>query len=106
RPLQIRVQRLNTAVGIRCLCFFSFCNHRDLRSVGGRQRQICIRDTYNNEYDYEKLTESILGHLFLDGDDSIDFTAVNIYVSDPVSKALLKMGFEKKIGQVMMEKPL
>lgn len=81
--------------------------YKRILEAGGRTDRIFIYQLkFNNENDYEKMTESILGHLFLDGDDSIDFTAVNISVSDPVSKALLKMGFEKKIGQVMMEKPL
>ncbi|WP_026584490.1 GNAT family N-acetyltransferase [Bacillus sp. J33] len=52
----------------------------------------------------ETMAESILGTMFLEGDDSIDFTAVNISAVNPASQALVKMGFEKKIGQVMMKK--
>ncbi|EWG11428.1 GNAT family N-acetyltransferase [Cytobacillus firmus] len=81
--------------------------YKRILEAGGRTERIIIYQLkFNNENNYEKMTESILGHLFLDGDDSIDFTAVNIAVSNPASKALLKLGFEKKIGQVMMEKPL
>ncbi|MEK3853633.1 GNAT family N-acetyltransferase [Cytobacillus sp. FSL H8-0458] len=81
--------------------------YKRILEAGGRTDRIIIYQLrVTNENDYEKMTESILRHLFLDGDNSIDFTAVNISVSNPVSKALIKMGFEKKIGQVMMEKPL
>ncbi|URM34503.1 GNAT family N-acetyltransferase [Cytobacillus firmus] len=81
--------------------------YKRILEAGGRTDRIIIYQLrFSNENDYEKMTERILRHLFLDGDDSIDFTAVNISVSNPASVALRKLGFEKKVGQVMMEKPL
>jgi hypothetical protein len=52
------------------------------------------------------MTESVLSTLFLDCDDRLDITVLNISANNPFSKALLKMGFEKKLGQVMMKKYL
>ena len=81
--------------------------YKRILKAGGRTNRIIIYQLrFNNGNDYEKMTESILGSLFMDADDSIDFTAVNISVSNPSSKALLELGFEKKVGQVMMEKSL
>lgn len=81
--------------------------YKRILETGGRTDRIIIYQLrFNNGNDYEKMTESILGSLFMDADDSIDFTAVNISVSNPSSKALLELGFEKKAGQVMMEKSL
>ncbi|MCM3708460.1 MULTISPECIES: GNAT family N-acetyltransferase [Cytobacillus] len=81
--------------------------YKRILETGGRTDRIIIYQLrFSNGNEYEKMTESILNQLFLDGDDSIDFTAVNISVSNPASNALLKMGFEKKVGQVMMEKQL
>lgn len=81
--------------------------YKRVLEAGGRTERIIIYQlNFTDGSAYEEMTESILGHLFLDQDDSIDFTAVNISVSNPASKALLKMGFEKKIGQVMMKKTL
>jgi GNAT superfamily N-acetyltransferase len=81
--------------------------YKRILKAGGRTDRIIIYQLrFNNGNDYEKMTESILGSLFMDGDDSIDFTAVNISVSNPSTKALLELGFEKKVGQVMMEKSL
>lgn len=81
--------------------------YKRVLEAGGRTERIIIYQlNFTDGSAYEAMTESILGHLFLDQDDSIDFTAVNISVSNPASKALLKMGFEKKIGQVMMKKTL
>lgn len=79
---------------------------RILKADGCTDRIIIYQLRLNNGNVDEKITESLLGQLFRDEDDSIDFTAVNISDSNPVSNALLKMGFEKKIGQVMMEKQL
>lgn len=79
---------------------------RVLEAAGRTERIIIYQLNFTDGSVYEAMTESILGQLFLDQDDSIDFTAVNISVSNPASKALLKMGFEKKIGQVMMKKTL
>lgn len=79
---------------------------RILEADGRTDRIIIFQLRFSNGNVNRKVMGSILGQLFLDRDDSIDFTAVNISVSNPVSNALLKMGFEKKIGQVMMEKPL
>ncbi|OHX41153.1 GNAT family N-acetyltransferase [Cytobacillus oceanisediminis] len=79
---------------------------RVLEAAGRTERIIIYQLNFTDGSAYEAMTESILGQLFLDQDGSIDFTAVNISVSNPASKALLKMGFEKKIGQVMMKKTL
>ncbi|WP_282171903.1 GNAT family N-acetyltransferase [Cytobacillus firmus] len=79
--------------------------YKRILEAGGRTDRIIIYQLrLNDGNDYDKMTEGILAHLFLAGDDSIDFTAVNISVSNPASKALLELGFEKKAGQVMMEK--
>ncbi|KON87617.1 hypothetical protein AF332_12780 [Sporosarcina globispora] len=81
--------------------------YKRVLAAGGRTDRIIIYQLkFRDDSAYEKMTEGILGYLFLDGDESIDFTAVNISVSNPSSKALLNMGFEKKIGQVMMKKSL
>ncbi|RBP95697.1 acetyltransferase (GNAT) family protein [Cytobacillus firmus] len=81
--------------------------YKRVLAAGGRTERIIIYQLkFTDGSAYEAMTESILGQLFLDQDDSIDFTAVNISASNPASKALLKMGFEKKIGQVMMKKTL
>ncbi|MGN7176761.1 GNAT family N-acetyltransferase [Paenibacillus sp. FSL R5-0490] len=81
--------------------------YKRILKAGGRTDRIIIYQLrFNNGNNYEKMTESILGSLFMDADESIDFTAVNISVSNPSSKALLELGFEKKVGQVMMEKSL
>ena len=81
--------------------------YKRVLDAGGRTDRIIIYQLkFTVGSAYEAMTESILGQLFLDQDNSIDFTAVNISASNPASQALLKMGFEKKIGQVMMKKTL
>ncbi|WP_394140411.1 GNAT family N-acetyltransferase [Cytobacillus oceanisediminis] len=80
---------------------------RVLDKGGHTDRIIIYQLKYSHNSTFiEDVTESILSTLFQDSDVRIDFTAVNISANNPSSKALLKMGFEKKLGQVMMKKSL
>ncbi|PWW17524.1 acetyltransferase (GNAT) family protein [Cytobacillus oceanisediminis] len=80
---------------------------RVLDSSGRPDRIIIYQLKYSQSSTLKKgMIERVLSTLFLDSDDRLDITVLNISANNPSSKALLKMGFKNKFGQVMMKKYL